>query len=131
MPPRHLVLGQQGEDAAAAFLRKKGYKIRDRNWRGSRGELDLVCEMDGEVVFVEVKTRTPGPMNKPYQGLTPTKQSVLMRTVSEYLTKGDLWQRPCRLDLLGVEIGEGAEPVIEHMENACSLAPQGGNWQPW
>lgn len=131
MPPRHLVLGRRGEDAAAAFLRQKGYKLLDRNWRGTRGELDLVCECDGSVVFVEVKTRTPGPMNKPHQGLTTMKRTTLMRTVSEYLTRHGLWERPCRLDLVAVEIEEGAEPVIEHVENVGDAAPANGNWQPW
>jgi len=120
-----------GEDAAAAFLRQKGYKVLDRNWRGSRGELDLVCESGQILVFVEVKTRTPGPMNKPWQGMTPAKKSTLMRTVSEYLTRTGLWERPCRLDLVAVEVAEGAEPVVEHVQNVDAPNPGAGGWQPW
>lgn len=129
MPAGHLTLGARGEEAAAAHLARRGYRILERNWRGRRGELDIVCERKGTLVFVEVKTRTPGPMNAPHQGLTPAKMERVARTVSEYLTRHEAWDRPCRLDLVAVTVPEGGEPEVEHVENA--FCPAGEGWQPW
>ncbi|WP_276661388.1 YraN family protein, partial [Syntrophomonas wolfei] len=50
-------LGLWGEELAAQYLGKKGYKILERNFYTRYGELDLVCEKDDNIVFVEVKTR--------------------------------------------------------------------------
>ena len=55
---RHNELGIKGEEAATAFLKDKGYRILERNWRMHRHEIDIVAEDDEYIVFVEVKTRT-------------------------------------------------------------------------
>src|SRR5437764_1658308 len=58
-PPRHLRLGTRGENMACRFLRRNGYKILYRNFRGrTGGEIDVVCRDRDTLVFVEVKTRT-------------------------------------------------------------------------
>ena len=51
-------LGKNGEEIATEFLRKKGYKILERNFEASQGEIDIIAKDDKELVFVEVKTRT-------------------------------------------------------------------------
>ena len=130
MPAGHLTLGAKGEEAAARYLKKHGYKIVDRNWRGRRGELDIVCSHKGGLVFVEVKTRTPGPMNAPHQGLTPAKMQRMARTVGEYLSRHEAWDKPCRLDLVAVVVPQDGRPEIEHVENAVVLGG-GDGWQPW
>lgn len=58
MAARHLITGLAGEDLAAAFLQEKGLRVVERNVRCVGGELDLVCEDRGSLVFVEVKTRS-------------------------------------------------------------------------
>src|SRR5438876_12115537 len=57
--PQHLRRGAQGETLACRFLRRNGYKILYRNFKGhSGGEIDVVCRDKDTLVFVEVKTRT-------------------------------------------------------------------------
>ena len=52
------LLGAFGEREAARLLRKKGYKILERNFEASQGEIDIIAKDNKELVFVEVKTRT-------------------------------------------------------------------------
>lgn len=137
MPARHLSLGRQGEDFAAAMLRGKGYTILARNWRSKQLELDLICELGDAIVFVEVKTRGPGAMGRPDQGLNKAKQRRLARAASLFLSEKKLWERPCRFDLVSVTESNG-KLRGEHVENAFELetnfgAVGGGNshWQPW
>lgn len=54
----HIELGRQGENLAAAWLSESGYRIYERNWRSSRGEVDIIAEHQGMLVAVEVKTRS-------------------------------------------------------------------------
>ena len=53
----HNDLGKEGEDEAVRYLTEKGYCILHRNWRRGRNELDIIATKDGQLVFVEVKTR--------------------------------------------------------------------------
>lgn len=130
MPARHLTLGQQGEKVAADFLKKKGYKIVERNWRSRDGELDIICRKGRVIVFAEVKTRTPGPMNRPHYGMTAAKQRRLTRAAQQWLSANDKWSHSCRFDLVAVELSDTSEPAIEHTQNAFSLSADSG-WQPW
>ena len=135
MAARHLTLGREGEEAAARHLKKAGYKILERNWRAGPHELDIICrDKDKTLVFVEVKTRGPGPMAPPGQSVTREKQNRLVRAAGEYLSASDQWENPCRFDVVGVLATEhGLE--VEHIKDAfqCSVSPGGGNaaWQPW
>ncbi len=134
MPAGHLRRGRRGEDAARAFLRDKGMDVLTRNWRGRRGELDLVCKDGDTLVFVEVKTRDRAGMATPHDALTAEKRRRLSRAAAEYLSRHDAWDTPCRFDLVAVTVGgDGRGADIEHVENAFVLEGQGGSggWQPW
>lgn len=131
--PAHLELGRRGEEAAAEFLRSRGLAVVERNWRFRQWELDLVCEDRDTLVFVEVKTRGPGSLAAPEDGLHQAKRARLVRAASEYLSRKRAWSRPCRFDLVTVTERQGALRV-EHHENAFDLpAARGGHahWQPW
>jgi putative endonuclease len=130
MPAGHLDLGRQGEDAAAALLTSRGLRILERNLRLGRLELDLVCEDGDTLVFVEVKTRAEGSLATPADGLTKQKRSRLLRAAQLYLSKYDLWHRPCRLDLVAVLFRAGQVQHIEHTPDAFP-AESSRSWQPW
>lgn len=134
MSARHLDLGRLGEDEAANFLRSKGYTVLDRNVRLGKGELDIICKRRGMYVFVEVKTRGPGSLASPQDGLSANKCKTLARTAGLWLSEKDKWQAPCRFDFVSV-LYDGESFTLEHVENAFDLSPAmgGGNtaWQPW
>lgn len=136
MPARHLHLGRQGEDAAAALLEAKGLRVLERNAVFGRLELDLVCQDQDTLVFVEVKTRAEGSLASPAEGLTAQKRARLLRAAQAYLSHHQLWHKPCRFDLVSVLVRNNAIRHIEHIENAMTAdEPQGRNrsssWQPW
>lgn len=100
-------IGRRGEDLAAAWLRRHDYTILERNWRRPCGELDLIVERDGEIIGVEVKTRTSSAMGEPEEAVTPTKQRKLLLTIQTYLMETGTEQRPYRLDVLAVRLSPG------------------------
>lgn len=134
MASGHLKRGEQGETAAVDYLLQKRYRILDRNWSCRQGELDIVCERKGTIVFVEVKTRDIQGMVEPVEAITATKQKRIARAASRYLSEKKLWDRPSRFDFM-VVLCEGDHFTLEHIEHAFDW-PQtlgGGNasWQPW
>lgn len=96
-------LGRAGEMAAVALLILKGYRVRHRNWRGPSGELDLIAERSGRLVFVEVKTRSSQLYGGAASAFNRSKQAVVARTAASYLSRYGLWDRPCRFDLVAIE----------------------------
>ncbi|WP_457571354.1 YraN family protein [Desulfovulcanus sp.] len=134
MLAKHLRVGRSGEDLAASYLRKKGYKILDRNWRCNFGELDLVCRHKQVIVFVEVKTRSASTSVLPSEALTHHKRKRLLKTATLYLSKNGLWDQRCRFDLICV-ILENNSADIEHVQNAFEFTYAVGSshssWQPW
>jgi putative endonuclease len=101
--PRRERLGRGGERAALTLLLLKGYRLRHRNWRGPAGELDLVVERGGRIVFVEVKTRSSELWGGALAALDRDKQRAITRTAAAYLGRYSLWERPCRFDLVTIE----------------------------
>jgi putative endonuclease len=105
------IRGRAGEDAAAEALRTRGYRVLVRNLRLGRGEIDLVCEHDGDVVFVEVKARRGGLFGTPAEAVTVRKQRALLSLAARYLARTRQGERACRFDVVEVRLGAGGQPV--------------------
>ena len=119
----HLALGRRGEKLAARYLRRQGFKVLYRNFRGRQGgEIDLVCRDRDVLVFVEVKTRTREDFGRPLDAVNRAKQ----RRIS---LGGLAWLRLLgdpdilfRFDVVEVVIDENGAPRIELVRDAFPLA---------
>lgn len=111
-------LGKWGESVAAIHLEAKGYDILYRNWRCTRGEIDLVAQAGQELVFVEVKTRRGRSSGSPEEGLTAKKGKKLFELAQLFLAENEL-EADWRVDLVAVELDcEGKLLRCEHIPNA-------------
>lgn len=117
--------GAEGEALAAAFLEAQGYVIMERNYRFERSEVDLVAfepaaqyERGGELVFVEVKTRTGEAFGRPEEAVTPEKQRHLILAARAFLYERRLEGSPCRFDVISILQRPGEEPAIDHIKQA-------------
>jgi putative endonuclease len=115
------ILGRTGEDLAAAFLQKAGYTILIRNYRQKCGEIDIIAEEKGTLVFVEVKTRNNMTFGSPFAAITEKKQRQIGRVAQDYLTRHKLFNRPARFDVVSVLMDKDRPPVIELLSNAFDL----------
>jgi putative endonuclease len=115
-----ILLGREGERIAELFLKKKGYRLVERNYRCAAGELDLIVLDRRVIVFVEVKTRTGSGCGTPMEAVEFRKQHKMIRTAEFFLNAKKLTQREARFDVVGIS-WPGAEPLIEHIENAFEL----------
>src|SRR5437762_2932806 len=121
-PPRHLRLGTRGENLACRFLRRNGYKILYRNFRGrTGGEIDVVCRERDTLVFVEVKTRTREDFGRPFEAIDRDKRKRISRGGLAWLRLLDDPDILFRFDVVEVIIAEGTEPRLELIRNAFSL----------
>ena len=128
-----------GEEAAAVHLRRLGWNILERNWRSRHLEIDIIAEERETLVFVEVKTRAEGGLQRPFEALTATKKERLCRAAQAWLEAHDAWSRPCRFDLVCVTSRAGTyhteliRNVIEYGEQSPrhSLGRRDTSWQPW
>ncbi len=112
-------LGQRGEDLAAKFLKRQGYRIVGRGERDNLGELDLVAVDGRQVVFVEVKTRRSRDGGAPEEAVGAEKQRRLTRAALGYLRRHRLLEFPARFDIVAITWpAEARKPAIEHIKNA-------------
>ncbi len=118
MTSDRLKLGAQGERAALRFLRRKGWRLRTRNWRSPSGEVDLVMQHGETIVFVEVRTRSGEPPDHPLETLGAGKQRRMVRVAEDYLHRYRLRDRPWRIDCVFVTFDGRGKPQCEHVENA-------------
>ena len=108
-------LGRAGEVKAAEFLRKKGYKILDKNYKTHIGEIDIIAK-DGEtIVFTEVKTRMDDAFGAPSEAVNQKKREKYYKVASEYLVRNSLMDAICRFDVIEIENGQ-----INHIIEAFS-----------
>jgi putative endonuclease len=112
----HNVLGKAGEHLAAEFLRKKGYTILHRNWVFEKDELDIVCEKDNTLVFVEVKTRSTDYFGYPEDAVDERKREKLLRVVDAYIEDFDV-ENEIRIDIISVIKTDTIEKIY-HIEDA-------------
>lgn len=102
--------GLIGEAAAATYLEQKGYRIIDRNYRCPLGELDIIANDGGEIVFIEVRTRSSTIFGTPQESVIGRKQLRLRRLAAYYLNTQGLAGRACRFDVVAVML-DGRERV--------------------
>ncbi len=96
-------LGQQGEEAAIKFLKKRGYRILERNFRCPLGEIDVVSRHNDTLVFVEVKTRSSHAYGLPEEAIDYRKQRKLKQLAYYYMKyKGLGFEVKCRFDVVSV-----------------------------
>jgi putative endonuclease len=120
MSPNHpsdrAELGRRGEALACARLAAAGLRIVARNWRCRLGELDVVAEAPGLLVFCEVKTRRGGGYGTPAAAVDAAKQAQLRRLAGAYLHATP--HRPCRVrfDVVTVVWPPRGQPRVEHLE---------------
>lgn len=95
-------LGKFGESEAEHYLKKKRYKILEKNYRGRLGEIDIIAEKKKEIIFVEVKTRKSDKFGKPYEAVDFRKQRKIIICAKEYLAKNALYERNIRFDVIEV-----------------------------
>jgi putative endonuclease len=114
-------LGKRGEELACRELRRRGYAILDRRYRTRMGEIDIVARHREATVFVEVKARRDGRFGGAAAAVTPWKQRRLALMAVDYLARRRWLDRPCRFDVVTVEIGEGriCVEVYTHAFDAC------------
>ena len=121
--PQHLRLGTRGENLACQFLKRSGYKILYRNFRGrTGGEIDVVCRDGDTLVFVEVKTRTGEDFGRPIEAIDREKRKRLSRGGLAWLRLLNDPDILFRFDVVEVIIAEGAEPRLELIKNAFPLS---------
>ena len=111
-------LGRRGEEVAARYLRRRGYRIlaRGQSWKG--GELDIVALRSDTIVFVEVRTRRSDLPMRPEESVDQLKQRRLTRLAVGYLKRHHLFDHPARFDVIAIVWPEGRRPDIRHIENA-------------
>lgn len=108
----------RGEDLAAKFLKEKGYKIIDRNFRKGYGEIDIIAVKDKILVFVEVKTRTGNLYGSPFEQISYFKLKSLIKTAQFYKLINPKLPESLRIDAISVLLDYSNNPVnIEHIEN--------------
>ena len=96
-------LGILGENLAIAELTRRGYAILDRRYRTRHGEIDIVAEDGGTIVFVEVKAREDVTCGAAAEAVTREKQRRVMSRAVEYLARNHVTNLPCRFDVVAID----------------------------
>lgn len=120
--------GQHAESEAERYLRRKGYRILERNVRSPNGELDLVARSGDVLVFVEVKARRSSAYGGASYAVDGRKQARLVRLAAQYLVRHRLRAVPCRFDVVLCTGGTVGPNAIEHIENAFEVPGEDLRW---
>ena len=117
MKPEHLKIGIQGERLALRYLRRRGYRLAEKNFRHRRHEIDLIMQFrkTGTLVFVEVKARTEGQTIAPFEAVTKQKQYYVRQAATAYLMQQGSLEVPLRFDVVEVFL---PSKRCHHIENA-------------
>ena len=113
---QHNELGKKGEQLAIDYLIKKGYTIRDKNWRYQKAEVDIIAEKEDTLAVVEVKTRSTTDFGNPQDFVNQKKIKLLVAAIDEYVISKDL-DVEVRFDIIAI-VKQNNSFIIEHLEDA-------------
>ena len=111
------VKGDAGEELTVKWLKRRRYKILERNYSCRWGEIDVIAQKGEVLCFVEVKTRAAASFGRPAEAVDVRKQQRILKTANVYLA-----QYPCdfqpRFDVAEVVLDDGKCREINYIENA-------------
>ena len=114
-------VGILGEKLAKDFLKKKGYRITETNYRCPEGEIDIVAKHGDYLVFIEVRTKTSLEFGHPEESITPAKKERMKATAAYYQQTHPNLPLLWRIDVVVIELNQkGKLSRIELIENAVS-----------
>tara|TARA_R110001592_G_scaffold14545_2_gene64822 strand:- start:530 stop:928 length:399 start_codon:yes stop_codon:yes gene_type:complete len=111
-------LGQQGEDTAARYLKRSGYRILERNRFLGRYEIDIIAQEGDTIVFVEVRTRASRDEVPPEDTIGPTKQHRIRQAAQRYVDAADDGDAYYRFDVVSIILPETGPPEITLIRDA-------------
>lgn len=117
MNDRNRNTGDRGEDAAAQWLRERGFELCARNWRSGRYEIDIVARRGDTLHFVEVKTRRAGGLTPPEAAITFRKFRALRHAAEAYLERYSACEE-LQFDLAAVDMAEDGTVEVRFVERA-------------
>lgn len=117
-------IGKAGEDAAVAYLEDRGYRVQARNYANRTGlrlgEIDVVAEKEGEIIFFEVKSAflvAESEVRLPEWQITRSKLRKMEKAAAIYLKDKRLTDREYSFDAIAVTFREGKQPEIRHLDH--------------
>jgi len=117
-------VGRRGEEIAANYLKEKGYKILEMNWKPASipgaGELDIVAKRGEDFIFVEVKAMSVNDTFYPEDHFTKAKAHKTLRTARLWLSENNYIGRPWQIDLITVDFDSGGTSNVKHYEQVVT-----------
>lgn len=113
-------LGKRGEDAAAAFLARRGYDVLERNWTCIAGEVDIIAQDQEAIHFVEVKTRMSEKCGFPSEAVTAAKRKRYERIAEIFLCDHESEDTAVMFDIVSILVtGEHRAFLKMHRNAFC------------
>lgn len=120
MSKKNLNFGKDAEIAAQGFLKTKGYKLLEKNYRTNLGEIDIIAKDKDTLCFIEVKARHSLRFGLPQEAVSQSKQLQISQAALLYLKKHRLIDSSCRFDIVSVSY-RGDQPEFSLIKNAFPL----------
>ena len=112
-------LGRAGEEYAAKYLQKRGFRIVERNFRCKLGELDIVARDGPFLVFTEVRSMTGKAFGSPQESITDKKKKKLRQVAQLYAKFRNVGDTPMRFDVVAITADSGGNVIkLDHIVNA-------------
>ncbi len=122
MPHRRQKTGNTGEVVARTYLEEQGYFILAQNWHAGRwGEIDIIAQKDGELVFVEVKSRRGTGFGKPEEAVNKLKQAKLRGAGQAYITAHPQLSQRVRFDVIAILLSPADDAIeLKHYKSVIN-----------
>ncbi len=118
--------GRRAEKVAESYLTERKYIIHFKNIRFGRYEIDLVCELEGIIVFVEVKSLSTDTIKNPYESVGRLKQKKIIK-VADAIMNRHFPNNECRFDIISIILNDENQD-IEHIKNAFTPEINNGSF---
>ena len=119
-----IYLGKSGEEAALDFLRGRGYRILNTNYKNKLGEIDIIAQDKDTLVFIEVKTRSTDRWGLPAEAVSISKQRQISKVAVSFLKENNLLDKKARFDVVSILYADNI-PEVNLVKDAFEL---GGNY---